>query len=278
MRLIEDIRNRGYKGFDKLPHYDLSGLIPTLCHFSDPTFYAYARPIHDVMTCELKTGWGGVVAYVHRLEGVQLQEAVYARSLLGEEVENVYLQTQLVKAEGEWRALFPEFAMYYNSSWVVRGAQTFLPEAEVVKGPWASWAQRTFPFLDGWNDGSDAPKGHTTGLDTYNAIRTFFALCHTQGVETVTHTPTQKLVKHFRRKNRKIPRSFSTLKLSPALQSVVDSESEGEGNSLETPHFRRGHLNTSKHPRYRVKNWWTESHIVGKDLPGKLLTDTKVVE
>jgi hypothetical protein len=275
MRLIEDIRNRGFKGFDHLPHYDLTDLSITLNAFATSTVEAYSRPIHEVFTCEIRQNWGGIIILTARDDDLILFNDA------GEEEETTtaqYEQLVFCKQNNQWDVGMPDSLVVYNDCWVPKHAAPSNDVSEIEKR--CVGIYKRFPFLSGWfDDAKMAKRGSGICLGSYNSVRIFLALCHTKGVEVETHTPTPKQGRGFRRKNRKIPRSFKTLKLPQNIQSAVsESESEETGNKLDQPHFRRGHLKTAKSPRYKVKNWWTESHIVGKDATGKLITDTRVIK
>jgi hypothetical protein len=276
MKLIEDIRNRGYKGFDHLPHYDLTPSFDTLDAFSRLIGKAYARPIHNNMTVGYEDGNTNVLTHIKRMSGSQL-DAWSSETNLQLDFPYLYGYTATSFCEtGEKNTSLGRVAlsinMLYDISWSPVGA-IWKPTGDIHQ--LSDEVVKEYPFTEGVWDESEWSKSLSECI--FRALKTFFALCHTQGVEIETHTHTPKQVRGFRRKNRKVPRDFKTMKLPAAIQEAF-GESEETGNKLDQPHFRRGHLKTAKSPRYKVKNWWTESHIVGKDAPGKLITDTKVIK
>jgi hypothetical protein len=105
----------------------------------------------------------------------------------------------------------------------------------------------------------------------------FLTLLHTKDVEVVAESPTPRQIRE--RKTKRIPKTVRTLKLGGAIKEYVrEVESQCEGNKLIQPVYRRGHMNTTKHPRYRVPNFWTRGHLMKPDLAAPILSVTEVQE
>jgi len=281
MRLIDHARDNGFK--KDVPHFDIDKLTDFIWSaglWDRDRQGTFVRPPYDHFTVEFSLraslseedleetpeGSKPPCASLHNIKG---EPAVYEYSVLAEMKKVTgspfeFVICTSIKKGDMWYADQPVYEIKFDPHF-----RNFGPPRMKLLPSWALPHTKKIVEVCEENNGFDLG-----GVVVYY-LMSFLTLLHTKDVEVVTESPTLKQIR--KRKTKRIPKTTRVLKLGGAIKEYAkEVESQCEGNKLIQPVYRRGHMSTTRHKRYRVPNYWTRGHLMKPDLPPPMLADTEV--